>query len=118
MRSSKVQSVDIRSISNSSAFVCGSTGRIISKSSGLYDSSPIERENIDFADYPVFTAPLPVWSEEEQAQGDDIRIQSDVSGSVIRLGHVKVLAISLSTTFQIGSNFSMDLESRVRKSGS
>lgn len=110
-RSSHVNNILIHTINDSSTFICGDTGSIGAKSNvfALHREVPvfIEGEG-NFEDYKIFSRKIPTVSLNENIEQEVLNPLSR-----IKVGQIKVSAISTSASFQVGSNRRMDLESRV-----
>lgn len=118
MRSSSVEAVYVNDLSNSSLFVCGEIGRLISNFAGRREAEGTEEENSGSpsADSPISRI-QPMLSNGLHTvtqTGDDMEFTTDSAESVIRLGQIKVLSIATGTTFQIGNSCSVELSSQLR----
>lgn len=110
-RSSYVNNILIDTIYNSSTFICGDTGRIRAKSNvfALHREVPVFIEDEgNFSDYKVFSEKIPTIPLDENIEQEVLNL-----GSRIKVGQIKVNAISSSGSFQVGSNHRLDLESRI-----
>uniref|UniRef100_UPI00403FB125 spore germination protein GerPE n=1 Tax=Paenibacillus sp. FSL K6-0276 TaxID=2921450 RepID=UPI00403FB125 len=116
MRNSRIQNVYINNLSNSSIFICGSTERIQSSFVGKKETSLSNTQAMDSCneENPLFLKPIPVWLNCD-VEDDEFKILSHPLGSDVCMKYVKVLSISSGTTFQIGNNDSIELNSRMRE---
>lgn len=119
MRTSHLSNLYIHNISDSSALICGDTGNLMSKSNAIRiqkSSTDTEEEEeeveVEFSDYSLFQLKIPQWEEEDDEEEDMITTVN--TSSMIRVSCIKILSISDGTTFQVGSNRTMDLESRIK----
>ena len=105
----------IHNISDSSALICGDTGRLVSKSNAIRiqkSSTDMEKKEVEveFSDYSVFQLEIPQWEEDEE----EVIITTVNANSMIQVSCIKILSISDGTTFQVGSNRTIDLEGRIK----
>lgn len=114
MRTSQLLNVYINRIKDSSIFICGESGKLISKSCRINvqrDPSISKDEEVEFSDYLMFQRQIPPWIENEE---EELSMLTDNTGSVIRGDSIKILSISEGTTFQVGCNRTIDLENRLK----
>ncbi|WP_054957851.1 spore germination protein GerPE [Paenibacillus dakarensis] len=113
MRASQVENLYILNISDSSIMICGETGRVMSKSVGVYiqNAAANEEDEKDYSNHSYFTKGIPAWPEDDEA---DTWMSSDSSESVIQVKSVKILSLCAGAACQVGSNRTVDLESRLK----
>lgn len=115
MRNSKIINVYVNRIYHSAAVICGESGNIVSKACGIH----VQREKgssvdeVEFTDYTIFKEGIPHWIDDHDKEVE-ITISNKRLGSVIRIDSVRILSVSTGSTFQVGANRTMNLESRIK----
>lgn len=111
-RTSVVNSLQVDSISFSSIIQIGDSSYIQGSSRAI----AVQREKElffgnegDFNSYPIFLKPIHVIPMNES-----ISIQTQNLKPMIKVNHINIIGISASSVFQIGSNESINMESRVK----
>ncbi|WP_422656747.1 spore germination protein GerPE [Paenibacillus sp. EC2-1] len=115
MRNSKIINVYINRICDSAVVICGESGNIVSKACGIHVQKEKESsvDEVEFTDYTIFKEEIPHWIDDHD-QEVQMTISNKLLGSVIQINSVRILSVSTGSTFQVGPNRTMDLESRLK----
>ncbi|MFC7680248.1 spore germination protein GerPE [Paenibacillus sp. GCM10028914] len=99
---------------NSSVFICGDSEIIASKthSINVQRAEVTGRQEVEYSDYPIFQQNIPQWAAEDE---EYITKSTVHEGSAITIGAVKILLVQDGSTFQVGTNQQIHLESRLQK---
>lgn len=115
MRTFRIQNVYINDLSNSSLFLCGSSEHIRSRfveKKEVFQSSTWPKDHCDQKE--LQNAELfPIWLNVKGKV--KCEILSDPQGANVGIEDVKVLSMASGTTFQIGNNSTISLESYMKK---
>lgn len=109
-RISCVANINVGIVSEASTFIGGDAIAIRAQTNALAIQREVSiffEDEGSFADWPAFTRPIPQPGVEE-----DLNLAIWNESPVIRVGAVKLTAVTFSSVFQVGSNARMDLESR------
>lgn len=112
-RDIQVGCVDIISMDSGSTALFGdnAVSELRSKAIAVLRTVPLlEGKEYEFADYPLFSRPLPKPPEVAPAAMNVV-----CEGAPIRVGLVYVVGISASAVFQIGHSIAIDAESRTKQ---
>ncbi|AYB44942.1 spore germination protein GerPE [Paenibacillus lautus] len=107
-----VDNVYIINISNSSACICGESGHIdaYTRALAIQRQVPVFFEDEgNYEDYPIFSRSIPAWQLPSEV---DLDVRHD--HKTIQVGCLDVIATASASVVQVGSNDTMDLESRVK----
>jgi spore germination protein PE len=111
-RISSVKTINIKSVSFASTFLIGDSVEITPVSRAL----AVQREALiyygnegDLSQFPIFSQPIPKPSITEQ-----ISLYRENQRPTINVDHVKVLGVSNSSVFQVGSTKHIDAEARIK----
>jgi len=107
-----VDNVYIINISNSSACICGDSGLIdaYTRALAVQRQVPVFFEDEgNYEDYSIFTRSIPGWQLSSEVELDVIN-----EYKTIHVGCLEVTATASSSVVQLGSNDTMELESRVK----
>lgn len=116
MRTFRIQNVYINDLSNSSIFLCGSSEHIQSRfveKKEVFQSSTWPKDHCDQKEELQCAEPSPVWLNVKGKV--ECEILSGPQGANVCIEDVKVLSMSSGTTFQIGNNSTISLESYMKK---
>jgi spore germination protein PE len=111
-RISAVNTIKVNSLTFSSTVLIGDSTEItpVSRALAVQREAQIFYENEgDFASFPIFSQPIPKPEITER-----ITINRINQSPIIKVNHVKVLGISSSSVFQVGSTKIIDAEARVK----
>lgn len=111
-RISVVDDVNIKALVSSSTFIAGDTGILkprarIMAVQRVYPFFYGDEGN--FEEYPLYSKPIPHLPNKEKVQMT-VRNESPI----IKVNHIKVLGVSASSIVQIGTNWRIDSEARVK----
>jgi spore germination protein PE len=111
-RISAVNTIKVNSLAFSSTVLIGDSTEItpVSRALAVQREAQIFYENEgDFASFPIFSQPIPKPEITER-----ITINRINQSPIINVNHVKVLGISSSSVFQVGSTKIINAEARVK----
>lgn len=109
-RISCVANIYIGTVSDASTFLGGDAIALRAQTNALAiqrEVSVFFEDEGNFADWPAFTRPIPQPGIEE-----DLNLTIYDECPLIKVGAIKLTAVSTASAFQVGSNARMDLESR------
>lgn len=113
MRTTKLTNLYINRIYESAAMICGESGNIVSKSCGInvQKEKITSEDEVEFSDYAIFQQEIPHWVDDNEVE---MTITTEQQESIIRIDSVRILSVRAGSTFQVGANRTMDLESRLK----
>lgn len=104
--------IKITNVGNGSSSICGDTGTIKADTNALAVQRELPyflHEEGDYADYKIFSQPIPRLDTDSQ-----VNLDIDNFASSIYIANIKILAVSSASTFQIGCNDSIELISKTK----
>jgi spore germination protein PE len=111
-RISCVKTINVKAVSFASTFLIGDSTEIIPVSKAL----AVQREALifldnegDYSQFPIFSQPIPKQQITEQ-----ITVNRINHSPFINVGHIKILGVSSSSVFQVGSTKMIDAEARIK----